>query len=204
MKISVIMASWLGAPNRKNLDKKFVRAVNSFLNQTHQDKELIIIADGCQVTEYLYDEHFKDNPLVKFKLIDKQPLYSGNVRNAGLEMATGDIISYLDADDVIGKKHLEIIANGFDDKTDMIYYNDWLVLDPTFKKFQKRYVDMRWASIGTSSISHRNLPSVKDCWLDGYGHDFLFMLKLNSLGLRHKKLKTNSQYFVAHYAGFDA
>ena len=102
------MASWLGAPNRKNLDRKFVRAVKSFLNQTYQNKELIIVSDGCQVTEYLYDEHFKNNPLVKFKLINKQPLYSGNVRNTGLEMATGDIISYLDSDDVISKNHLQI------------------------------------------------------------------------------------------------
>ena len=202
-KISVIMASWLGAPNRKKLDRKFVRAVNSFLNQTYQNKELIIVADGCQVTEYLYDEHFKDNPLVKFKLIDKQPLYSGNVRNTGIEMATGDIISYLDADDVIGKKHLEIIANEFSDDIDYVYYNDWLVLDSGFKKFQKRYVDQRWASIGTSSISHRNLENVKRCWTTGYGHDFIFMLKLNALGLRHKKLKTNSQYFVSHYANVD-
>ena len=197
------MASWLGAPNRKDLDRKFVRAVNSFLSQTHQDKELIIIADGCQITEYLYDEHFKNNPLVKFKLLDKQSLYSGNIRNAGLEMADGDIISYLDSDDVIGKKHLEIIANEFSDNIDYVYYNDWMVMDKGFKKFQKRYVDQRWASIGTSSISHRNMDIVKGAWFDGYGHDFLFMLKLNALGLRHKKLKTNSQYFVAHYANAD-
>ena len=197
------MAAWLQAPNRKDLDKKFVRAVKSFLNQTHQDKELIIISDGDQVVEYLYDEHFKDNPLVKFKLIPKQPMYSGNVRNEGLEMATGDIISYLDADDVIGKNHLQIIANGFSDDVDMVYYNDYLVLDKGFKKFQKRYVDMRWASIGTSSISHRNLDKVKGTWPSGYGHDFLMVLKLNSLGLRHKKLKTNSQYFVCHYSGAD-
>jgi len=202
-KISVIMASWLGAPNRKNLDRKFVRAVNSFLNQTYQNKELIIIADGCQVTEYLYHEHFKDNPLVKFKLINKQPLYSGNVRNIGLEMATGDIISYLDSDDVIGKNHLTIIANEFSDDVDYVYYNDWLVLDSSFKKFQKRHNNVRWTGIGTSSLSHRNLDVVKGCWSDGYGHDFLFALKLNALGLRHKKLKTNSQYFVCHYQGMD-
>jgi len=203
-KISVIMASWLGAPNRKNLDTKFIRAVKSFLNQTYKNKELIIISDGCQVTEYLYDKYFKDNSLVKFKLLDKQPLYSGNVRNTGLEMATGDIISYLDSDDVLGKKHLEIIANGFkNDDIDYVYYNDYMVLDKSFKKFQLRKVDLRWAKIGTSSISHKNLDIVKGTWPTGYGHDFIFMMKLNSLGLRHKKLQQTSQYFVAHYANGD-
>jgi len=203
MKISVIMASWLGAPNRKDLDTKFIRAVNSFLKQTHQDKELIIISDGCQVTDYLYDQHFKNNPLIKFKLLDKQPAYSGNVRNAGLEMATGNIISYLDSDDVIGKNHLQIIANGFKDNIDYVYYNDYMVLDKSFKKFQKRDVDLRWAKIGTSSISHKNLDSIKGTWPTGYGHDFIFMLKLNSLGLRHQKLQQSSQYFVCHYQDMD-
>ena len=63
MKISVIMASWLGA-KRPHLDKKFVRAVNSFLKQTHEDKELIIVSDGCQITNKLYEEHYKMNPIV--------------------------------------------------------------------------------------------------------------------------------------------
>ena len=197
------MASWLGAPNRKDLDKKFIRAVKSFLNQTYENKELIIVSDGCQVTEYLYDNHFKNNSLIKFKLIEKQPLYSGNVRNTGLNMATGDIITYLDADDVIGKKQLEILAENFSDDIDYIYYNDWLVLDKNFKTFQKRYVIPRWASIGTSSVTHRNIEKLKNKWPDGYGHDFLFVLKMNALGLRYKKMKTNSQYFVCHYSGAD-
>jgi len=203
MKISVIMASWLGVPNRKDLDIKFIRAVNSFLKQTYKDKELIIISDGCQVTEYLYERYFKNNPLIKYKYLEKQPLYSGNVRNAGLELANGDIISYLDSDDVIGKNHLQIIANGFKDNIDYVYYNDYMVLDKSFKKFQKRIVDLRWAKIGTSSISHKNLDVIKGNWPTGYGHDFIFMLKLNALGLKHKKLQQSSQYFVCHYANGD-
>ena len=204
MKISVIMASWLGAPNRKELDTKFIRAVNSFLKQSYQDKELIIISDGCQITEYLYDLHFKNNPLIKFMMITKQQPYSGNVRNTGLEIASGDIISYLDSDDVIGKNHLQIIANGFkNNDIDYVYYNDYMVLDKSFKKFQKRIVDLRWAKIGTSSISHKNLDSIKKTWPTGYGHDFMFMLKLNSLGLKHKKLQQSSQYFVCHYSNGD-
>lgn len=203
MKVSVIMAAWLQAKNRKDLDKKFIRAVNSFLNQTYDNKELIIVSDGDQVVNYLYDLHFKDNPLIKIISIPKQEMYSGNVRNTGLDIADGDIISYLDSDDVLGKKHLEILMNEFTDDVDYIYYNDYLVLDKDFKTFQKRYVDLRWASIGTSSITHRNLKNINNLWSTGYGHDFIMMLKLNSLGLRHKKIKQSSQYFVCHYSGSD-
>lgn len=112
MKVSVIMPSYLGEyPGAaKNRDKKFVRAVNSFINQTYQDKELIIVADGCTLTYELYMQHFSSHDNIKITMIPKQPPYSGEMRNEGLRMATGDLITYLDSDDVAGPKHIETIV----------------------------------------------------------------------------------------------
>ena len=66
-KVSVIMASFLlpypgSATNR---DKKFVRAVNSFKKQTYQNKELIIVSDGCSLTVELYNKFFKNDSNIK-------------------------------------------------------------------------------------------------------------------------------------------
>jgi glycosyltransferase involved in cell wall biosynthesis len=199
-KISVIMASYLlnypGAAT--NRDKKFVRAVNSFKKQTYQNKELIIVSDGCQLTVELYNRFFANDDNIKLIQIPKQQLYSGEMRNAAFKIADGDIISYLDSDDILGKNHLQIIVDGFDlDKFDMVYYDDLMVLDSTFKKFYNRIVEPRWASIGTSSISHKNNINVS--WSTGYGHDFIFMMKLASAGLRFKKLERGSEYIVCHY-----
>lgn len=199
-KISVIMASYLlnypGAAT--NRDKKFVRAVNSFKKQTYQNKELIIVSDGCQLTVELYNRFFANDDNIKLIQIPKQQLYSGEMRNAAFKIADGDIISYLDSDDILGKNHLQIIVDGFDlDKFDMVYYDDLMVLDSTFKKFYKRIVEPRWASIGTSSISHKN--NINASWSTGYGHDFIFMMKLASAGLRFKKLERGSEYIVCHY-----
>jgi glycosyltransferase involved in cell wall biosynthesis len=199
-KISVIMASYLlnypGAAT--NRDKKFVRAVNSFKKQTYQNKELIIVSDGCQLTVELYNRFFANDDNIKLIQIPKQQLYSGEMRNAAFKIADGDIISYLDSDDILGKNHLQIIVDGFDlEKFDFVYYDDLMVLDSTFKKFYNRIVEPRWASIGTSSISHKKDINVS--WSTGYGHDFIFMMKLASAGLRFKKLERGSEYIVCHY-----
>lgn len=206
-KVSVIMASYLldYPGSRKNSDKKFVRAVNSFKKQTYENKELIIVADGCPLTVDLYNKFFSSDSNIKLIQIPKQPLYSGEMRNIALKVADGEIISYLDSDDVLGSNHLKKIVDQFDlENYDMVYYNDLLLLDNTFKKFHLRIVEPRWASIGTSSISHRNLKELTNCWSNGYGHDFIFLFKLVSMGLRFKKLEKNSEYIVCHYYNFDA
>lgn len=201
------MASWCN-PQRPNMDKKLFRAVKSFLNQTYEgEKELIIISDGCQVTNSVYEKNFKDNKEIILFTSPKQPMYSGGVRTIGLKMATGDIICYLDNDDVFGKDHLKIIAEQFTDDVDWVYYNDLMVLNKEFTKFYTRWVDPRWASIGTSSIAHKNPKNsekLKDIeWFNGYGHDFLYVMKLASLGTKFKKLEKMPQYIVCHYKGAD-
>lgn len=209
MKISVIMASYLQMPNKSNQGQKFIRAVKSFLNQSYQgDKELIVVADGCQITMELFHQNFSGNPQLKIIPIPKQPPYSGEVRNEGLKYATGSIIRYLDADDVLGKNDLQKISDQFDlDKWDFVYFNDYMVLNKEFTKLHTRIVEPRYGSIGTSSIAHKNPKLLKNgnkiLWSIGYGHDFIFVMKLNSLGLKFKKLDKNPEYIVAHYANGD-
>jgi cellulose synthase/poly-beta-1,6-N-acetylglucosamine synthase-like glycosyltransferase len=208
MKISVIMASnCTYDPNRQNRDKKLVRAVNSFLKQTHEDKELIIVSDGCEITNRLYEENWKTNKQIKFFSSQKLPVYNGGIRTIGLKLADGDIISYLDNDDVLGRQSLEIIAEQFTDEVDFVYYDDYLVLTKDFSRMEKRHVELRWAQAGTSSISHKNFLK-KGIDLDwskcsGYGHDYMFILGMIAEGLKFKKLKKTPQYYVCHYSGFD-
>lgn len=204
LKVTVIMASFLGEyPGAaKNRDKKFIRAVNTFKKQTYQNKELIIVSDGCELTTKLYNENFLEDENIRLIQLPKQVLYSGEMRNVALREADGDLISYLDSDDVIGKTHLETIVNQFDiDKYDWVYYNDYLVTSPDFKKLHTRVVETRFGSIGTSAITHKNNKKLK--WLSGYGHDWIFVMKLAALGLRFTKLSKTPQYLVCHYAGGD-
>ena len=68
MKISVVMQVYLDEyPGARSKPKeKFIRAVNSFLNQTYENKELIIVADGCPFTPEIFYTNFHQNPQIKF------------------------------------------------------------------------------------------------------------------------------------------
>ena len=62
IELSVVMPSFLGeydgcASDREN---KFVRAVHSFLENSLEEKELIIIGDNCSTTERLLFVHFSE------------------------------------------------------------------------------------------------------------------------------------------------
>ena len=198
--VSVVMASFLGDyPNAaKNRDKKFIRAVKSFMNQTYKNTELIIIADGCTKTYEIYKENWDDIDNIDCTLMSKHPLYDGEIRNEGLKLAKGEIIVYLDSDDAWGKTHLETIISQFNiDIYDWVYYDDYLVGSKDFKILHKRLVEPSFGQIGTSSICHKNINNIE--WKTGYGHDWLFVLSLASKGLKFKKLEKMPQYLVCHW-----
>lgn len=127
MKISVIMQSYLGdyPGSRSRPKEKFIRAVSSFLSQLHEDKELIIVSDGCNITKELYDSFYKNNPLIRFIYLDKKEdqqtnnikkenkntIYNfrGFPRGVGCYVATGEIICYFDTDDIILPHHLSVL-----------------------------------------------------------------------------------------------
>lgn len=200
MRFSVIMPVYLGDyPTRgKNPEYKFKRAIETFLIQEFKDAELIIVADGCRIAESIYKQYFTQEPMIRFKFIEKQPLFSGRVRQTGIEMAQGEIICYLDADDIFGTKHLAIINEHFDTKKyDWIYYNDYLIINEVFNTLE-RQMSCQPCHIGTSCIAHKR--SIGAVWGDRYGHDWAFIS-----GYLHGKRAgikiPTPQYYVCHCPG---
>lgn len=91
--------------------EKFIHeCIESVLNQTHTDLELILVDDGSPDNSgAICDEYaLKDN---RIKVFHQQ---NGGVcvaRNKGLDMATGDYILFLDSDDYMPKDALETLYN---------------------------------------------------------------------------------------------
>lgn len=186
---SIIMASYLSdyggryGEAAKDRVAKFHRAVSSVLEQTMQDWELIIIADGCDITMREWHKHI--DPRIRCARIDKQRLWSEKVRNAGIHIARGRYIIYLDTDDIFEEDHLQAVRQGLENAGLPAWacFPD-LVLGPK-RQWEVRICNsQKRGAIGTSNIAHvgdRTVywPQIQYRWPDnGYDHDWQFALHL--------------------------
>lgn len=88
--VSVIIPNY----NRENL---IIRAVNSVLNQSYQDIEVIVVDDCSTDNSLKMLDKIKDVRLKIFRL--KENSGACVARNKGIEEAKGEYISFLDSDD---------------------------------------------------------------------------------------------------------
>lgn len=205
MKISIILASYLGEyesnGHKSATDRlgKLNRAIASVLFQTYRNWELIVVSDGCELTNQSVGKMAEHYDKIKLVSLEKQPLFSGSVRQAGIEVATGELICYLDSDDMFGSGHLlnmmaecEYLENRFS----WFYYDDYLYRGED--NVELRPVIPQHCHIGTSSFCHwRSTPVV---WGDGYGHDWRTIEGL--LALPHKKIGL-LDYRVCHVSAYN-
>ena len=91
--------------------EKFIHeCIESVLNQTHTDLELILVDDGSPDNSgVICDEYaLKDNRIKVYHQTNGGVCVA---RNKGLDMATGDYILFLDSDDYMPKDALETLYN---------------------------------------------------------------------------------------------
>jgi len=92
MKVTVIIPSY-------NHSAFIIDAINSVLNQTYKDIELIVLDDGSKDESPEILKRLKENN--KFTLILKQNEGVCATLNKGIELATGDFITFLASDDLM-------------------------------------------------------------------------------------------------------
>lgn len=196
--ISIVMPSYLGAyqSSARNREDKLPRAINSVLNQTYKDWELVIVADGCQRTMDIVQGMGLNGHNIKLMKIPKQQMWSGQVRNTGIEYATGSWICYLDNDDVLGKDHLALLAKAIDDEVDWLFFNDF-TWNRKEEKFLERHCTLKAYKCGTSNIAHRR--SMRARWdpKSRYGmDDWAFIKRLRTESSRFRNCA--GEYVVCH------
>ena len=115
-KISVVMPVY-------NTPENFLRlAINSILNQTIADLELIIVNDGSQKTDVEGTVSSYQDDRIHYFYQDN--LGAGVARNYGMKKATGDYLYFMDSDDSLDTNALkELHSIAEENGADVVFFN---------------------------------------------------------------------------------
>lgn len=116
IKVSVIIPVY-------NAEKYITQCIESLLDQTLDDCEFIFINDGSEDKSLLIIEKYKVlDP--RIKLINQENQGVSMARNSGLQLATGEYVGFVDADDYVEKDMYEKLYNSAkQDDCDVIISN---------------------------------------------------------------------------------
>lgn len=134
-----------------NAEKRLRISINSILNQTYQNIELILVDDGSTDSSLMICYQFAQfDPRVK--VVHQKNARVSAARNHGILLAKGQYLSFIDADDVIDLDTYEVVMKEFvDNRIDMVifgmqfeYFKEQQILRRDIKSIEeKRYFDVK-------------------------------------------------------------
>lgn len=130
-KVSVIIPVY-------NVEKYIKKCLDSLVNQTLEDIEIIVVNDGSpDNSQKIIDDYVKKYPS-KVKSYIKENGGQGSARNYGVKCATGEYIGFVDSDDYVDKNMYKIMyQKAISTKSDIVCCNHFEVIGE--KLIEKRY-----------------------------------------------------------------
>lgn len=93
-----------------NTEKYLEECLNSVVNQTYKNLEIILINDGSKDNSLKICRQYEtiDNRII---VIDKENSGVSNTRNVGIQASTGEFITFVDSDDWLELDAIETMVN---------------------------------------------------------------------------------------------
>ena len=152
-----------------NVEKYLYRCVDSIINQTYENLEIILVNDGSKDSSGKICDEYQQRDL-RIKVIHKENEGLGFARNSGLDIATGQYVTFIDGDDYIGQIHIERMYNLIKETgTDTCMGGHTKV----YTSSQIEHVNVCGGKVFFDDIKEQILPRV--CGADNSGHDYIEM-----------------------------
>jgi glycosyltransferase involved in cell wall biosynthesis len=148
--ISIIIPSY-------NHEKFLNRCIDSVLNQSYNNFELIVIDDGSKDSSNDIIASYNDSRLIHLQQENKG---AHNTINRGLSLAKGDYLTILNSDDEFLPNRLEKCMNVFEFNAEVDFISTWIdVVDVDNKLLG---VKMAWENMEPWEIKNKNLSFYGD------------------------------------------
>lgn len=108
-KISIIVPVY-------NAENTLERCINSLVNQTYTNLEIILVNDGSKDKSLSLCNEFS-NKDERIKVINKSNGGVSSARNAGLDIATGKFVMFCDSDDMVNCDWCRIMMNEYEENS---------------------------------------------------------------------------------------
>lgn len=93
-----------------NVEKYLARCVDSIVNQTYKNLEIILVDDGSpDLCPQMCDDYAEKES--RIKVVHKKNGGLSDARNAGMAVATGEYISFIDSDDYVSDDFFECLLD---------------------------------------------------------------------------------------------
>ena len=129
--------------------------LSSIIDQMWEDSELIIVDDGSDDGSDRILEGYRDAPRVKVILRDHEG--ASGARNAGIEAASGEYLTFVDCDDRLKKGFLTQAENLLTRPADMIIFG-----------FERIYLDGKSAILSVCDHFYPDVSSFADEYIRSY------------------------------------
>ena len=200
IKVSVIIPVY-------NVEDYIEKCLDSVVNQTLKEIEIIVVNDGAKDNSMKkIEKYFSDS---RIKIINKQNGGLSSARNAGLKIAKGEYISFIDSDDFIEEKMLEDLYSE-NENADIVFSDNfnYNMLDSKVLK-EKRifpfdnivnkgsYICMYSSAVVWNKIYKREFLEKNNLkFIEGIIHeDDIFTIKSHFLAEKVKYIKKFHYYY---------
>ena len=123
-----------------NVGAYLEECLDSVKNQTYTDIEVILVNDGSIDNSQAICELYCEQDS-RFHLINQENQGQSAARNHGVNASIGELITFVDSDDVISTKYLEVLNNYMNEDIDIVECNYRASYSPVCKLYRRKLLE---------------------------------------------------------------
>lgn len=173
-----------------NNEKSVGKTIDSICNQTYKNLEILLVNDGStdNTLEVLKEYQEKDS---RIKVLSQKNSGPGEARNYGLREMQGDLVTFVDADDIIGEEIIEkLVKVQEQENADVVRYNFYYSTEDNLKEQRGNLLNLNNCKFEDKEIKEKIIPY----FIKNELCSFVWLLFLTRDAVQNIYFDTNTNY----------